>query len=320
MRRRIFQSEWVLAAVAGLLIAAPMAPAQNENQGHGQATVTVLPKNSKTQGSDVTRQAVEVSVNGKKTAVSTWQPQRDDRAAVEVVLLIDQGARTSLGRELGDITHFVQNLPPNVKFTIGYMENGRAALSGPLTADHAQALRGLHLPSGEPEENGSPYFCLSDLAKHWPSSDPEARREVIMITDGVDYYERRYDPQDPYVLASIQDSVRAHMVVYSIYWRNTGFLDRTGYANYDGQNLLAQVTQATGGNSYWIGLGNPVALQPYFEDFSRRLQNQYELGFTVPLRGKAQEETLKVKVKAAGTSVTAPQQVWIAPGEAMQQP
>ena len=313
MRRRFYLSGFLAVGIAGLLAAAPFAFAQNEGQGQGEATVTVLRKNATAPPSEVSQPAVEISVNGHKSAVSTWQPLRGDQAGVELVLLIDEGARSSLGREMDDITQFVNQLPPNVKFTIGYMENGRAVLSGPFTADHAEALKGLRLPAGMPEENGSPYFCLSDLAKHWPSNDREARRQVIMITDGVDYYERRYDPQDPYLLAAIQDSVRAHLVVYSIYWRNTGFLDRTGYANYDGQNLLAQVTQSTGGNSYWIGLGNPVSLQPYFEDFSRRLQNQYELGFTVPLHGKAQEETLKVKVKAPDTSVTAPQQVWVAP-------
>jgi hypothetical protein len=305
-------------ALAGLVAAAPATFAQNENQGQGQAIVTVLPKQKTAPPSDVAQQAVEVTVNGRKTDLSNWQPLRGDRAGVELVLLIDGGARTSLGREMDDIAHFVQGLPPNVKFTIGYMENGRSVLSGPLTANHAEALKGLHLPLGQPGENAGAYFCLSDLAKRWPSNDPEARREVIMITDGVDYYERRYDPEDPYVMAAIQDSVRAHLVVYSIYWRNAGFLDRTAYANYDGQNLLSQVTQSTGGNAYWIGMGNPVSLQPYFEDFNRRLQNQYELGLTVPLRGKAQVETLKVKVKAADSTVAAPQQVWITPGGAPQ--
>ncbi|MGA8529126.1 MAG: hypothetical protein WB622_05380 [Acidobacteriaceae bacterium] len=316
MKRRLYPSGWLTIAFTTLFVATPMAIAQNENQGQGQAIVTVLPKKNSAPPSDVSQQAVEVSVNGKKTDVSAWQTVGRDHAPVELVLLIDEGARTSLGRELDDITRFVQSLPPNVKFAIGYMENGRAALAGPLTSDHTQALRGLHLPMGQPGESASPYFCLSDLAKRWPSGDREARREVIMITDGVDYYERRYDPQDPYMLAAIQDSVRAHLVVYSIYWRNAGFADRTEYANNTGQNLLSQVTQGTGGNSYWIGLGNPVSMQPYFEDFSRRLQNQYELGFMVPLRGKAEEETLRVRVKAPDTSVTAPQQVWIAPAGA----
>ncbi len=43
-----------------------------------------------------------------------------------------------------------------------------------------------------------------------------------MVTDGVDTYEIRYDPEDPYVQAAIEDAVRAHLIVYSIYWTNSG--------------------------------------------------------------------------------------------------
>ena len=93
------------------------------------------------------------------------------------------------------------------------MQNGRAVFSGPLTPNHATAAQQLHLPLGAPGADASPYFCLSDLAKRWPSNDRAARREVIMITDGVDYYHLQYDPEDPYVQAAIQDLVRANLVV-----------------------------------------------------------------------------------------------------------
>ncbi len=164
-----------------------------------------------------------------------------------------------------------------------------------------------------PGVSASPYFCLSDLAKNWPSKDAHARREVVMVTDGVDYYEVHYDPEDPYVAAAIEDSIRAHLIVYSIYWRNQGRLDRTGYADYDGQNLLAQLTQATGGNSYWEGFGNPVSFDPYFADIDRRIHNQYELDFMTPLGSKPQMETLKLKV-SANVKIDAPQQVYVHPG------
>ena len=36
-----------------------------------------------------------------------------------------------------------------------------------------------------------------------------------MVTDGVDYYELRFDPEDPYVQAAIKDSAKAGLVVYA---------------------------------------------------------------------------------------------------------
>lgn len=304
---------WLPAVLAGLVAAAPLAVAQNENQGQGQAVVTVLPKKSTETVSDFPSQNISVEVNGKRASAINWHPLRGDQAGVEFVLLIDDGARTSLGREMGDIAQFIRSLPPNVKVGIAYMENGRADFAGPLTADHAKALQALHLPIGAPGYSASPYFCLSSLAKNWPSNDTNARREVMMITDGVDSYERRYDPDDPYVHAAITDSVRANLVVYSIYWLSNGRADRSWYENNAGQNLLLQVDEATGGTSYWIGMGNPVSLQPYFDDLSRRLNNQYELSFTTGLKGKAEVESLKVKSSESGVKIDAPQSVWVAP-------
>jgi hypothetical protein len=307
------RSKSVALAAALLLAGAPLAMAQNEGQGQGRATVTVLPDNGNAATAGIPKDAVHVWVDGHKVQVNTWRSSRRSSTPVEVVLMIDNGARESLGRELGDIRHFLESLPPNAKVTLAYMEYGRAALAGPLTADHEKAVKELHLPVGEPGMNASPYFCLSDLAKHWPSNDQSARREVIMITNGVDNYEPRYNPEDPYVLSAIHDAVRANVVVYSIYWRNTGMGSSSGYETNAGQNLLAEVTQDTGGYSYWIGYGNPVSLRPYFDDFNKRLENQYELGFLAPLRGKSQVESLKVKITARNVKTTAPQKTYVVP-------
>ena len=71
------------------------------------------------------------------------------------------------------------------------------------------------------------------------------------------------------------------------------------------------VTQATGGNSYWEGIGNPVTLQPYFQDLRRRLNHQYELSFTAPSNGKPEIESMKVDLKVPSAKVDAPQRVLV---------
>lgn len=308
------------SVLAGLLAAVPFAPAQTESEGHGRAVVTMLPKNDKQETADVPGNSVQVQVNGKQANITNWEALRGPQAEVELVLLIDSGSRASLGREWSNITHFIQDLPPNVKVTLGYMEHGNAVLAGPLTTNHAQAAKELHLPMGVPGESASPYFCLSNLAKHWPSADRSARREVIMITDGVDYYNLHYDPDDPYVQSAMNDAARAGVVVYSIYWKNNGMLARSWYETNAGQNLLEEVTQSTGGHSYWIGFGNPVSLSPYFDDFERRLKNQYELGFAAPLKGNSQLVQIKVKSSDSKVKVDAPQRVLVVPKGAAESP
>lgn len=308
-----YKSISLIAAIAATCAATPFALAQSDAPGAGRVVVTALPRNDKQATADVSQQAVKIQVNGKEASVSAWQPLRGSQSDIEFVILIDNGARTSLGREWGELQKFVTSLPPNVKAGFAYMENGRAALAGSLTADHARAIQGLHLPSGQPGNSASPYFCLSDLAKNWPSNDTAARREVLMITDGVDEYERRYDPEDPYVQAAINDSVRAHLVVYSIYWLSNGGADRSGYENNAGQNLLLQVDEATGGRSYWQGVGNPVSFQPFLDDLNRRFNNQYELRFSASIGNKSQVESLKVRATDSNVKVDAPQRVLVAP-------
>jgi hypothetical protein len=304
------------AITAGILcLAAPAFP-QSENQGQGRAIVTILPKHdndANASPAQISQQSLKIEVNGKESSVTGWRSLQGDQNALEVVLLIDSSARWTLGTQLDTLAKFVQHLPPTARVGIAYMQNGRAAFpgNGQLTDNKAEVLQGLHIPAGSPGESASPYFCLSDLAKRWPSQVIGARREVIMITDGIDYYQPRFDPDDPYVEAAIKDSVRAGLVVYSLYWQNQGQLDRSGFASNGGQSLLSEVSEATGGVSYWEGAGNPVSFEPYLDEISRRLHNQYELAFTTAFNGKPQVEALKLKLAAPGDKVDAPHQVFV---------
>jgi hypothetical protein len=303
---------FAMSLAAAVLMATPTF-AVDENEGHGQAVITVLPVHDKeATPANLSQQDLAIKVNGRDSTITNWTPLRGENDRLELVMLIDSAARASVATQLNDMSKFINSLPPTAKVAVAYMQKGTAALTGPLSTDHAQATKGLHIPGGIPGTSASPYFCLSNLAQHWPSGDRAARRVVVMITDGVDYYNPRYDPQDPYVEAAVTDSVRAGLVVYSIYWQNQGRFDRTRYATDAGQNLLLNVTQATGGNSYWEGYGNPVSFQPYFKDLERRLANQYEIGFTAPLKGKPEVATMKVKASGISGKIDAPQQVYVA--------
>jgi hypothetical protein len=301
-------------ALIALLMAAGAWAQNGENQGTGDVVVTVLPKHEgDAVAPSVANQDLSVKVNGKNAKVTRWAQFKSPDDRIELVLLIDDSARSSLGTQMEEIAGFVKTLPPNIKLAIGYMQNGRSTFAAPFSADRKQALSALHLPGGSPGYSTSPYFCLSDLAKNWPSNDAEARREVVMVTDGVDTYQRRFDPDDPYVQTAEADAVKAHLVVYAIYWANRGRADSTEVANNAGQNLMVELTEATGGKSFWQGMGNPVSFEPYFDELTRRLRNQYELGFVSPSKGKAEVETMKLKLSAPGDEVNAPQQVLVTP-------
>ncbi len=296
------------AAASLLLASSPFAAAQKQEVA-GSTVITILPENEAPGG--IPQDALHLKLDGKQSAITGFTPLRDPQSKVEMVVLIDDGARSSLGTQMNEIAKFIQSQRPDTKVAVAYMMNGRAALSGPLSTDHDSVLRGLHLPGGGGAGiSASPYFCLSDLAKNWPSSDARARREVVMITDGVDYYDMRYDPEDPYVQSALDDALRGRLIVYSIYWRSSDRFDSTNYGADTGQSLIAQVTQATGGFSYWMGTGNPVSFAPYFDDIDHRLNNQYELDFMTAIGNKPEMQSIKLSV-SAHAKVTAPQQVYV---------
>jgi hypothetical protein len=307
-----------IAICVAVTMLAAAAPGFSQSEGQGKAVVTVLPKQKGALPPSVSGQDLSVKVDGKPARVTSWKLIQSPENSLELVLLIDGSARSALGSQFDSIKSFVNSLPPNTKAAIAYMQNGSAHFTGPLSADHAVVLRGLHLPSGSPGSSASPYFCLSDLAKHWPSADSQARREVVMVTDGIDLYHPELDYDDPYLQAAIADSVRARLVVYSIYWQGKGNAGGSSYLNNAGQNLLAMVSEATGGKNFGVGMGNPVSFQPFFDELIRRFRNQYELGFVSSLNGKPQVETMKLKLSAPGMEIDSPQKVMVYPAASAQ--
>jgi hypothetical protein len=285
--------------------------------GRGQAIVTVLPLKNKNAPAEIPQSSLQAVVNGKESDILGWAPLRGPDSNLELVILIDGSARAGITLQYDDIAEFIRHLPADAKVAVGYMNAGRTVLSGPLSSDHDRALDELRIPAGVAGSNGSPYFCLSDLAQNWPSKDTGVRREVIMITDGVDNYYPGYSTEDPYLQASIRDSVRAGLVVYSIYTPNRGRADNRRYQSFVGQSLLTTLTDATGGFTYWDGTDrSPVSLRHFFNDIAQRLKNQFQLRFQTRLRGKSELQSMSLKAADHEVEIFAPQRVHVSPLDA----
>ena len=273
--------------------------------------ITVLPK-GKEATATVAVPNLLVKVDNKEASVATLRHYGVDKANLQLVMLIDDSARTSLGLYLKEISGFINALPPNVEIGIAYIDNGGARFVQPFTLDHAKAAKQLRLPAGFPGANASPYFALSALIKAWPNAGDGMRHEVVMVSNGVDgYYGLRYDPEDPYVNATIQQAQKAGVVIYSIYYKDRGIASRLGAGVDSGQNYLIQMSEATGGELYYQGFDNPVSFIPFFDQISRNLQNQYEVGLTIPAKVRDGLQNLKVKVNVPNSKVNSPSSVFI---------
>jgi len=181
----------------------------------------------------VNREDVMVYEGKDRDKVTEWIPAQGDHANLEFFVLLDDGSDPNIGILLDDIRKFINEQPASTKIGIAYMQNGIAKIEQNLTDDHAQAAKAIRLPMGIRGANGSPYFSLSDLIKKWPPST--ARREIVMISDGIDEYYGTGDLQDPYLAQTIADSQRAGILVSAIYAPGSGHLAHSYWQNYWGQ-------------------------------------------------------------------------------------
>ncbi len=295
----------------------PGIQAHAQQEG-GTPTQALIAYDSKTPAT-LTAANVGLKVDNRNTTIANLAPIR--AGGTQVALLIDDGLRTSVGRELNNLRAFVTSLPQGTEIFIGYMQNGRVVPAGNLdgfTTDHAAAAQGLHIPAGVPGISASPYFCLSDFVKNWPGDAEGASvaqqqpshkaRIVLMITNGVDPYNGStsiLNQDSPYVSAAVTDAQRAGVPVYSIYFTDAGF--RGGRSSFSGQSYLSQLAQGTGGIAFYLGTGNPVSLAPFLNQFKGALAETYVATF--PVEENKKMVSLKLSTTLAKTKLRGPDQV-----------
>ena len=233
-----------------------------------------------------------------------------DLADMQLFVFLDDSTRSSsLSIQLPELKTFLASLPSTTQVAVGYMRNGTFALAQAFTADHQKAASALRLPLAIPGENGSPYFALSDLAKHWPSQQSTGRRVVLMLTDGVDPYYGAEIVDDPYVDAAVHDALKEGVMVYSIYLRGAGVYGRSGWVTTSAQSRLIEVGEETGGYAYFQGFTDPVTISPFLNDFRSRLENQYRVTIE-PLSEKG-VQPVKLRTEAPGLTIQAPTRIYM---------
>jgi hypothetical protein len=233
-----------------------------------------------------------------------------DLADMQLFVLLDDSSRSaSLGVQLQELKKFVASLPSTTQVAVGYMRNGTFGLAQSFTADHQKAAGAMRPSMAIPGENASPYFVLSDLAKHWPSKEATGRRAVLMLTDGVDPYYGSAVMDDPYVDAAIRDVLKQGLMVYSVYLRGAGRYGQNTWVTTIAQSRLDQVCQETGGHAYFQGLTDPVSVSPFLNDFEDRLANQYQV--TVEVLNEKGVRPVKIHTDLPGLKLEGPTRVYV---------
>jgi hypothetical protein len=161
---------------------------------------------------------------------------------------------------------------------------------------------------------GSPYLSVIDLMKRWPE-DPN-RREVVMITDGID--RARGGPRSRGLSIVIPDvdsagdlAQRSGTIVHTIYCRGVGRLGRNFWEETNGQNGISKLSDVSGGASFFLGLQNPVSFKPYLNDLQMTFDNHYQLGFQAIPGKKSGLQNVKLSTEVAGVELVSADSVWV---------
>lgn len=259
----------------------------------------------------INREDVMVYQGRDRAKVTDWLALQGEHAGLQLFILIDDSANTSLGSQLEDIRQFITAQPATTAIGVAYMRNGIADVLQNPTNDHAQAAKALRLPFGDPGASASPYFSVSDLIKRWPETP--VRREILMVSDGIDRYWGS-GPSDPYVDSTIEDAQRAGVIIFSIYMPGGGHFGHSFWRINWGQNYLSQISDETGGESYYLGFGAPVSFAPYLDDLTHRLTRQYLLTFLAKPEKKAGFQQVKLRTEVPNAELVAADRVYVPAG------
>jgi hypothetical protein len=302
----------VLLLVSGIL-AAPLLTAQQVPES-GPAVHMLVTAEAR-HGADVPviqKEDVMVYQGRDRVKATDWIPLQGDHAELELFLLLDDASGSSLGSQLEDLRRFINSQPATTRIGVGYMRNGTVDMVQNLTNDHSKAATSLRLPFGDPGVNGSPYFSVSDLIKRWP--DAPVRREILMISDGIDRYGTG-GASDPYVDQAVAQAQRAGIVIFSIYSPGADHFGHSFWRINWGQNYLSQLSDETGGESFYLGSGPPVSLSPYLDDLGRRLLHQYLVTFLAKPAKKAGMQGVKLRTEVSNTQLVAADSVYVPASE-----
>lgn len=243
-----------------------------------------------------------------------------DNAALQLFILIDDTCDPGIGNNLNDIRDFINAQPASTVIGVAYMSNAIIQITQNFTADHGLAAKALRLPRGNLSAMDSPYLSLISLVKGWPQQN--VRREVLMVTDGIDRLRNRRSSGGLSTISSISpdadtassNSQRYNVIVHSIYATGAGRLGRNAWEAQLGQSGVAKISAETGGEYFALGTQNAVSFKPYLERLQKIFDNQYYLVFRAVPGKKDGLQRVSVSTELPNADIAAADNVWVPAG------
>jgi hypothetical protein len=336
------RNAWMFAASIALLLVSPqrLLMAQDAATVPVHLVVTAESVKDASAPQQMTEKDVIVKQGKNKLQVTNWIPAQGNSAALQLYILIDDTCDSQLGTHLDELRTFINAQAPTTLIGVAYMRNATITVAQDFTADHAAAASAIRLPLSSMGASDSPYLSLIDLLKRWPAS--KVRREVIMVTDGINRI-RGYEnggpgyqstfgaaspygprgnrtsafgpPTPPYISPDVDTAStvaqRVGVIVHTIYAPGVGRAGRNYWELSNGQNQISKLSEETGGESFFLGTQQPVSFQPYLDRIQTILNNQYFLVFGAKPGKKSGMQRVKLDTEIPDVELVSADNVWV---------
>jgi hypothetical protein len=317
MQSRITTKIRSVIAMAAIAAALPLhAEEPTETTVPVTMTVTANVVNNKRMP-EISQQDVVVTQGKERLKVRGWVPAQGQYAGLDLFIVIDEASDPSLGMHLDDLKTFINAQPSTTLVGVGYMRNATVQIVQDLTTDHAAAAKALRLPLGSGGAYASPYLSVIDLMKRWPSTD--RRREILMVTDGIDRARRTLPGRGLRINTDVDSAsdvaIRTGTVIHTIYAPGVGRYRRNYWEATSGQMGIAKLSDVSGGESFFLGLDTPVSFTPYLDQLQKILDNQYLLTVSAQPGKKTQLHNLTIDTEVAGVELASADAVWVPAAE-----
>lgn len=245
----------------------------------------------------------------EKKEITSWIPAQGNKAALELALVIDDSSSTDLGLQFSDLTNFIKSQPPTTGVAVFYASNGTVQPASQFSTDHDAVAKSLRLPFGRGAAYASVYLSLMDLFSRWPVTG--ARREVLLIADGIDRF--RGDPFSPDVPATIEKAQKAGILIHAIFANSVGHASHSTFRINLGQSNLSQMADGTGGEAFFQGFETPISFAPFLAQLETVLKNQHFLTFSTERskKGKGELKSFRIRSELRNIEITAQEKVFV---------
>ena len=275
--------------------------------------------------------AIKVKLGKDSAKVTQLIPAQGDNAALQLFILIDDTCDPAIGNNLTELREFINAQPATTVIGVAYMSNATIQITQNFTPDHDLASKAVRLPRGTLSSMDSPYLSLMSLLKAWPQQ--KVRREVLMISDGIDRLRGDRDSfsqlpsrspagapvRPPSTMSTIspdadtasRNSQRYGVIVHSIYATGAGRLGRNAWEAQLGQSGIAKIADETGGEYFALGTQNAVSFKPYLDRLQKIFNNQYYLVFQAVPKKKEGLQRVNITTEVANADIAAADNVWV---------